>query len=213
MTDRGPGLLRPQDRRMEGGWAARGRERRPLHRAVLAALALALAALLFVATPGAAQVQLGAFTGAYDRGAGGHPHVFLAVGGRVGLDVAGPISVEAEALHVPARSNGTSVDLFAYRANLLLEFLTGDVRPFALTGIGFSEWRTWVCGGASCASPPGPGRKFRYDRGAGYTAGVGSRFRASDLLWFRVDGRFEDSAFSAPSGSGWLVTLGVEVRP
>lgn len=163
--------------------------------------------------PGHAQVYIGGFTGAYNRGAGGHPFVFLAVGGRLGVRVAEPASVELEALHVPARVAEREVDLFAYRGNVTLDFNLGEVEPFFLLGFGFQQWRRWMCEGSSCASPPGDGRKFEYEKGAGYTAGIGSRFRVHESLSFRIDARFEHSAFVAPTNDDWMGTIGVEVRP
>lgn len=178
----------------------------------LAGLALVLAGVLASAGTGWAQVRVGGFTGVYQRGPGSHPHVFLAVGGRVGVEVLGPLTLEAEAMHVPAKVGSRDVDLFAYRGMVVLESPRGDVRPFALAGAGFQQWRRWVCGGTSCASPAGPGQKFEYSKGPGLTVGGGAKFRTSDPLWFRVDARYEHSAFEAPSASDLMMTLGVELR-
>lgn len=195
----------------KGGVGATARPGAP---APLGAMALVgLLAALMWAVPVWGQVHVGGFTGAYHRGDGSHPFVYLAVGGRGGISVAGPLSVEVEALHVPAKIDARTVDLFAYRANLTFDFTIGDAHPFLLVGTGFQQWREWLCGGRSCGDPPGPGQKFEYTKGLGYTVGAGSRFHASGPLWFRVDARYENSRFVAPTNRDLMFTLGVELRP
>lgn len=163
--------------------------------------------------PARAQVRGGGYLGAYGVGQGAHPFVHLAVGGRVGTPVVGPLSLELEALHVAASVWSRPVDLFGYRGNVMLHSGTKDVRPFVIIGAGYHEWRTWVCEATSCGDPPGRGRRFAYDKGLGYTLGGGARFHASGPVWFRVDARFEKERFNAPSDDDWLATLGAEFQP
>lgn len=178
-----------------------------------AAALVALLVVLVWADPAWAQVHVGGFTGAYHRGDGSHPFVYLAVGGRAGTSVAGPVSIEVEALHVPAKFGNRAVDLFAYRGSLTFDFRVGESRPFVLIGTGFQQWRHWMCDGESCRDPPGPGQKFQYDKGHGLTAGVGSRFPTAGPFWFRLELRYEHSRFPAPTNNDLMLTMGIEVRP
>lgn len=174
---------------------------------------LFLVLLLALAKPCVGQVAAGPFTGVFDRGKGGHPHLYLALGGRLELRVAGLAWLGAEALIVPAEVGGRKVDLFSYRAFVRGELLPGDVRPFLVMGAGWSQWRTWVCGGTSCAEEPGAGQRFSYDKGWSATYGAGVRLRSVGPVWLRAELRRESQMFPAPVTDGWLVTLGVELEP
>lgn len=172
------------------------------------AAALLGSVLLLLAGPGAAaaQVSVGGFVGAWDlieedRGASVH----LALGGRLGVAVAGPVSVEAEALHVPTKRPERTADLFAYRMNVRVHLQRGGIEPFLLAGAGWQQWRTW-----RPSSSPGP--KFSYDKGPGYAVGGGAIFRAREPMRFRIDLRHEHSDFATAAPSGFLGTLSIEVE-
>lgn len=169
-------------------------------------VALGGALLLLVLCPRAApaQVSVGGFVGAYDLVYPERTSAHLAVGGRVGVDVAGPLSAEAEALHVPAKLPWATSDLFAYRLNLRARLGGDEIEPFVLAGAGWQQWRTWE------GSRDGTDL-FSYDEGRGWVLGGGAIFRVEDPVRFRIDLRWERSDFRTPVKTGLLAAISIGV--
>ena len=129
--------------------------------------------------------------------AGAHSHGLAGLRAAVELRPWAAVEVEAFGMRTRDRTYDRPASILGYRLNAIAYLMPGDLRPFALVGVGVLEVATTRAEG-----PAG----LVHDRDGEFHVGLGLDYRLLDHLAFRADAR----AVQLPGKQVWSLTTDLE---